>query len=313
MEMPPTGSIDPVADGVIRVVAPNPSPMTASGTATYVVGAGADRAVIDPGPDAPEHRDAILSAAEGAAIRAILVTHPHLDHTAGTAALVAATDAPVHAFGRFDAGRSAAMTDLPDLGGGEGADRGFVPDEVLADGDVVAGDGWALRALHTPGHMGPHLSFHWPDRGLAFTGDVAMGWASTLISPPDGDVTAFLSSLDRLRALDARLLLPGHGPAITAPTGRLDALRDHRIAREAAIRRALTPDGVTIPELVASVYDDVPDALRPMAARNVLAHLIRLVERGEAATDRIAPGGIFRTSPLRGADGGAKPRPGDPA
>lgn len=293
--MPPSGSVETVAADVVRIVAPNPSPMTASGTCTYVVGRDADAAVIDTGPADDGHAERIRAALAGRTLCAVLVSHPHLDHSAGAHAFAGGA-APVMAFGGVAAGRSAMMRRLAerdDLGGGEGTDGGFAPDVVVADGAVVAGDGWRLVALHTPGHMGPHLSFHWPDRRLCFTGDVAMGWSSTLISPPDGDVTQFFQSLDRLRSLSAAALLPGHGPVVTNPAERLAALRDHRLAREAAILDALGYAD-RIATLLPRVYADTPPAMHAMAARNLFAHLLRLVETGAATADRLAPDGRFR-------------------
>ena len=291
--MPASGSATTPCPGVVRVIAPNPSPMTATGTASYVLGTGAGRAVIDPGPDDASHRAAILAACDGHPVEAILVTHPHLDHSAGAPALRAATGAPVLAFGAFDAGRSDRMRSLADLGGGEGIDRGFAPDRQLADGEAVEGRGWALRAVWTPGHMASHLAFHAPEAKAAFTGDVLMGWASTLISPPDGDVTQFLASLDRIEALGAARLLPGHGGMIADPAGRCAQMRMHRLGREAAILAALDAPR-TIPEIVAAVYVDTPAPLRPMAERNVLAHLVHLVETGAVAASTLAPDGVFR-------------------
>ena len=291
-ERPPTGSVAEVAPGVIRIVAPNPSAMTATGTCTYVVGDGAGRCVVDPGPDDPAHRAAIEAALLGGVAEAVLVTHPHLDHSAGAPPLAATLGAPIWAFGPPERGRSAAMAALPHPGGGEGVDQAFRPDRNLDDDAVVEGRGWSLAAVWTPGHMASHLSFHWTERGLLFTGDVLMGWASTLISPPDGDVTQFLASLDRIEALGADRLLPGHGAPIDDPTGRCRAMRRHREDREAAILRAL--DGAaTIPALVAAVYADTAPAMHAMAARNVLAHLVRLVELGAVQADRLAPDGRF--------------------
>ena len=291
-EMPPTGDVAAPLPGVVRVVAPNPSAMTATGTATYVVGDGPGRAVIDPGPDDPAHRAAVLRACGPARVEAILVTHPHLDHSAGAPGLARATGAPVLAFGPPEAGRSEAMRALAHPGGGEGVDADFRPDRALADGEVVSGDGWSLQAVWTPGHMASHLAFLRPDRAAAFSGDVVMGWASTLISPPDGDVTQFMASLERIAGLGARVLLPGHGGAVDDPAGRCAAMRDHRVRREAAILAALD-DAPTIPALVAAVYADTPPTLHAMAARNVLAHLVRLVALGQVGADRVAVDGRF--------------------
>lgn len=284
-----------VGSDLIRIVAPNPSPMTEAGTNSYLVGLR-DVAVIDPGPVIPSHLDALVEAVAGRPVRAVLVTHSHLDHSPGARALADRLGTRVLAFGPSETGRSEAMTGLAGLGGGEGVDAGFVPDAVLADGDAVAGDGWTLRAMHTPGHMGNHLSFEWVERREAFTGDVVMGWASTMISPPDGDLGQFRTSLDRLEALDMRVFHPGHGARVDAPAARCRALRDHRHAREVAILAAL-PRAPTIPALVAKLYADTPSALHGAAARNVLAHLVELWR-----TDRVA------ASPAPGPDAIWHPR-----
>ena len=281
-----------VESGLLRIVAPNPSPMTEAGTNSYVVGTD-DVAVIDPGPPIRVHLDAIEAAVSGRPVRAILVTHSHLDHSPGARPLADLLGARVLAFGPSGAGRSMAMAGLPGIGGGEGVDAGFAPDATLADGETVGGEGWTLRALHTPGHMGNHLSFEWIERRAVFTGDVVMGWASTMISPPDGDLGQFMASLDRLEALDARTFHPGHGAAVDAPAARCRALRDHRRGREAAILAAL-PEAPTIPALVARLYADTPPALHAAAARNVLAHLVELwrTDRVEA-TPSPAPDALW--------------------
>ena len=260
--------------------------MTAQGTLTYVVGHD-DVAVIDPGPAIPAHLDAVAAAVGGRPVRAVLVTHAHVDHSPGAAPLAARLGAPVMALGPADAGRSPAMRRIGSpggLGGGEGVDAGFAPDAALADGDAVSGDGWTLRAHHTPGHMGNHLSFEWLEARAVFTGDTVMGWASTMISPPDGDLGQFMASLDRLEALGARVFHPGHGAPVEEPAARCRSLRDHRRARGEAILAALD-DAATIPALVARLYADTPPALHGAAARNVLAHLVHLVGTGAVVAD----------------------------
>jgi glyoxylase-like metal-dependent hydrolase (beta-lactamase superfamily II) len=256
----------------LRLVrAGNASPMTFTGTNSYLVGRG-EVTLIDPGPDDPAHLAAILRSLDpGERIAAILVTHAHLDHTALVPAVARATGAPVLAFGDALAGRTLSGVGL---GGGEGVDVGFRPDRTLADGERISVGDEDLVALHTPGHFGNHLSFLW--RGKVFSGDLAMGWASTLISPPDGDLSAFLTSAARLRDLDATSLLPGHGEAVADPAARLDWLIAHRQARSDAIVSALGRGPATIPALTRAVYTDTPAHLLPAAERNVLAHLLDL-------------------------------------
>lgn len=290
------GSVAEVG-GLRRILAPNPSPLTGPGTNTYLVGRG-EVAVVDPGPDDPAHLAAILHAADGERVAAILVTHAHRDHSEGAPALARATGAPVMAFGDAAAGRPEAAAGL-DVGGGEGVDAAFAPDRILRDGDVLALGGAEVTALHTPGHFGGHLAFAVGEAILS--GDVAMGWASTLISPPDGDVSAFLASCARLRRMAPRLLLPGHGAAVEDPAARLDWLVAHRREREAQILDALARGPAAAPSLVARLYADVPGHLHPAAERNVLAHLIDLAGRGvvrpEGAFSRSAIFALARSRP----------------
>jgi glyoxylase-like metal-dependent hydrolase (beta-lactamase superfamily II) len=280
---PEPGRSDRLEDGLRRVLAPNPSAMTFRGTNTYLLGEG-EVAVIDPGPDDPRHLAAILAALEpGERISHIFVTHAHLDHAPLARTLAQRTGAPVLAHGDAQAGRSAEMEALAQrvgIGGGEGVDRAFLPDTVLADDTVIEGSGWQLRAIWTPGHFGNHLSFQWEDR--VFSGDHVMGWASSLVSPPDGDMAAYMRSLDRLQMLDARVLHPGHGAPVTSPAARISALRAHRRNREAMIVAALGTTPRTIAEIADQVYADTPRHLRAAAERNLFAHLMDLSSRGLA-------------------------------
>ena len=264
----------------VRVIrADNPSPLTGPGTNSFLIGTE-EVAVIDPGPDDPAHVAAILEAAEGR-ISHILVTHPHLDHSAAVPRLAAATGAPVMAFSTAEAGRSPPMQRLAEagaVGGGEGADAAFRPDVTLADGDVLRGAGWEITAVHTPGHMGSHLSFRLGDAVLC--GDLVMGWATTLISPPDGDLVDYLRSLERLALLAPRVLYPAHGDPVTDPLPRLAELAAHRRARTAQILAALDAAPGTAEALAARIYTEIPAALLPAATRNVLAHLVALGDLG---------------------------------
>lgn len=277
---PVPGQAEQIGPDLRRILAPNPSPMTFRGTNTYLLGSR-DLAVIDPGPEDGTHLEAILRAvAPGQRITHILVTHAHLDHAPLSRRLADETGAPVLAFGDAAAGRSAVMQDLAAsglLGGGEGVDRSFAPDINLRDGEYVAGDGWHLRAHWTPGHFGNHMSFATQD--FVFTGDIVMGWASSLVSPPDGDLTDFMASCQRLKQIGAAVFHPGHGAPIHSPAARLDWLMTHRRSREATILEQLAKGPATAATLTAVIYTDTPPALLPAAERNVLAHLIDLHQR----------------------------------
>lgn len=267
----------------VRVVlAPNPSAMTGPGTNSFLIGER-EVAVIDPGPDDPAHIQAILDMAEGR-ISHILVTHAHLDHTAGVARLAQATRAPVFAFGPADSGRSPTMARLAATGlnGGEGADTGFRPDIELRHGEELRSSDWTLQALHTPGHMGGHLSFRLGD--AIFCGDLVMGWSTSIISPPEGDLVDYFRSLDLLARLAPRVLYPAHGDPITDPLPRLEELAAHRRLRSAQILDALDAGPGTAAELAARIYT-IPAHLMPAAERNVLAHLLALADLGAVAGD----------------------------
>ena len=287
---PEIGLAETLEPGLRRIVAPNPSPMTYRGTNTYLLGE-TDVAVIDPGPDSPAHLEAILAAIQpGQRISHIIVTHTHLDHSPLARPLAARTGAEVWAFGNATAGRSPVMQGLAEaglMGGGEGVDHGFRPDHSLADGDMLEGNGWALEVLHTPGHIGNHLCLAWGDACL--TADHVMGWATSLVSPPDGDLTDFMASCEKLGARNWRVFYPGHGAPVSDPNARLDWLVAHRRAREASILKALNAGPATAEDLARVIYTETPAALLGAATRNVLAHLVDLTGRG-----RVAPQGVLQ-------------------
>lgn len=266
--------------GVRRIVAPNPSPLTYRGTCSYVLGEGAV-AVLDPGPADRAHLAALLAGlAPGERVAAILVTHAHLDHSPGAAPLAEATGAPVYGFGGPQAGRSAVMERLAATGlagGGEGVDAAFFPDICLAHGEGLRLGTAEIVALHTPGHFGNHLSFRLGD--AVFSGDLVMGWSSTLISPPDGDLADYFASLALLAGQGARVFYPGHGEPVADPQARLAELAAHRQARSAQILAALEAGPATVAALTAALYADVDAALHPAAARNVFAHLVEMASK----------------------------------
>lgn len=283
---PTPGDAVELQAGLRRVLAPNPSPMTYRGTNTYLVGTQ-DIAVIDPGPLNDAHLKAILTALKpGQRISHIFVTHSHLDHSPLAAPLAARTGAPILAFGGPEAGRSEVMTRLAQdglAGGGEGIDAAFRPDIEIEDGEIIEGDGWQLEVIHTPGHLGNHIALGWGD--TCFTADHVMGWASSLVSPPDGDLTDFMTACQRLRAREWSVFHAGHGAPITDPSGRLDWLIQHRLGREAQILQALEDAPGTARQLAERIYTDTPTALLPAAERNVFAHLVDLTGKFNVTPD----------------------------
>ena len=273
----------PVQPGIRRVLAPNPSPLTGPGTNSYIIGTGRV-ALVDPGPDDARHLAALLGAlGPGESVDLIVVTHAHHDHSALARQAARATGAPVLAFGDALAGRNPAFAGLTGLGGGEGLDLGFVPDALLADGDILEGQDWRLEVLHTPGHLGNHISLATGDTILC--GDTAMGWATSIVSPPDGDMTAYMTSLRRLRDRAPARLLPGHGLPVDAAVARLEELLAHRSMRERQVLEALHQESASAGALARRIYHDTPPSLLPAATRNVLAHLLDLGSRNLVTTD----------------------------
>ena len=289
-DLPPGEAREAVAPApgqpaVRRILCGNAGPLTFRGTNTWLIGRG-EVTLLDPGPEDAAHRAAILRATRGERIARILVSHTHLDHSEGAPALAAATGAPVLAFGAHP---------TPPEAGGMGAHHGFRPDALLAEGDAVEGEGWRLRALHTPGHCANHLCFVTERPGLLFSADLAMSWSTSVVSPPDGDMADYMRSLARIAARDDRLMLPGHGPVLPQPRPFLAALIRHREAREAKVLAALRAAGTASAEdLVPPVYGPSLDPrLVRGAARSLLAHLLKLVAEGRARRE----GGGFRATP----------------
>ncbi|WP_435259037.1 MBL fold metallo-hydrolase [Thioclava sp. FR2] len=276
-----TGSFEEVAAGVRRLVAPNPSPMTGYGTNSYVIGASGNLLVVDPGPAIAGHMDALLSLHSAKSrIAAIVVTHAHLDHSQAAPMISRQTGAPTLALGAAGEARSELMRALAQQGlshGGEGIDRNFRPDERLVAGQILSGDWGELEVMHTPGHMAEHICLRFGD--ILFSGDHAMGWSTSLVSPPDGDMGSYLASLRALLLRDWQLMLPGHGNAVRHVSQRLEELLEHRLEREQQIARALSHAPADCATLAKRIYTETPAALLPAAARNILAHLIDLYSR----------------------------------
>lgn len=282
----PTGVSMTLSPLVSRVLAPNPSPFTYTGTQTYVVG-GEAVAVIDPGPDDASHLAAIARAIGGRPVVAILCTHTHRDHSPAARPLSAATGAPVI---------GCAPLTLEDDGPRADAafDADYRPDRVLGDGETVEGPGWTLEAVATPGHTSNHLCFALRKEKALFTGDHVMGWSTSVISPPDGDMTAYMRSMQRLAERDDAIYYPAHGDPVDNPQRLVRGMMGHRKQREGQILRFLARHGDSaIPDMVAEMYKGVDPRLYGAAGRSVLAHLIDLNGRGLAAP---AEDGLWRAA-----------------
>jgi len=279
------GVVDEVAPNIRRVIAANPGPFTYTGTGTYIIGKG-NVAVIDPGPLDDDHIAALQKALEGETVTHILIPHTHMDHSPAAAPLKKATGAKTYGFG-------------PHAGGGgentveHGGDRDFVPDVTLNHGDIIEGDGWSFEAIHTPGHTSNHMCFCYREAKTLFTGDHVMGWSTSVISPPDGNMTNYMASLRLLLDRDDEVYWPTHGPAITDPKPFVEAFIAHREAREEQIMFCLKTDIRYISSMVKAMYHDVPEYLHPAAALSVQAHLDHMIETGRVVSS--SPGYISPT------------------
>jgi glyoxylase-like metal-dependent hydrolase (beta-lactamase superfamily II) len=264
------GQVITVGPLVRRVLAPNPSAFTFTGTQSHIVGHGAV-AVIDPGPDIPAHVEALLAATAGERISAILCTHTHRDHSPAARTLQDRTGAPIV---------GCAPLAPPDDGSGadEAFDPDYRPDRVLGDGEVLDGEGWTLEAVATPGHASNHLCFALGS--TLFSGDHVMGWSTSIVSPPDGDMGAYLASLEKLLGREDRRYLPAHGAPVEEPRKLVRGMILHRRQREAQVLAALEPGRARVADMVIAMYRAVDPRLHPAAARSVLAHLIDLERRG---------------------------------
>ena len=274
------GASDRLAPGIRRVIANNPGPYTYTGSGTYIIGEG-ETAVIDPGPDDEAHLEALLAELKGERVSHILVTHTHLDHCGLARKFSEATGAPIFGFSAHPVKDKNA--DAPALD--EGADYSYAPDKIIGDGAVIEGANWRIEAVATPGHLSNHLCFALPEQKALFTGDHIMGWATTVVAPPDGDMSAYIESLDKLLARDDAIYFPTHGAPIENPKRFVRAVRTHRLMRDAQIIEQLKKGRTEIAEITAAMYADVDKRLHRAAALNVLAHLIRLVDCGAASCD----------------------------
>jgi glyoxylase-like metal-dependent hydrolase (beta-lactamase superfamily II) len=270
------GATESVSPMIRRVIAENPSKYTFRGTGTYIIGHGTV-AVIDPGPRLDSHFDALVAALDGDRVAAILVTHCHADHSPLAGRLREMTGAPTFGFGAAPA-HAAETIEGETLE--ETIDLDFDPVVRLRDGEIVSGPGWTFEALHTPGHTSNHLCFALAEEQALFTGDHVMGWSTTVVTPPDGDMAAYLASLDRLLSRDDAVLWPTHGAPVREPRPFLEAYRQHRLDREAQVLDLVGSGVSDIPTMVTILYADVREELHRAAARSVLAHLVKLVTDG---------------------------------
>jgi glyoxylase-like metal-dependent hydrolase (beta-lactamase superfamily II) len=289
---PQHGEAVQISPDVVRVTANNPGPFTFHGTNSYLVGRDS-LAVIDPGPESDDHYDALLTAIAGRPVSHIFVSHTHRDHSPLAARLARATGAPVCAEGPHRPARALRIGEINPLDAS--ADMEFSPDIRLDDDQVVTGDGWALRAVLTPGHCANHAAFALEGTGILFSADHVMAWSTTIVAPPDGSMSDYMASLDRLIAREDNVLLPGHGGPVSNPRAFMRGLKAHRKMRERAILERLRLGDRSIPEIVRNIYADTDPRLHGAAALSVLAHLEELVSKDAIETDG-APsiGGIFR-------------------
>jgi glyoxylase-like metal-dependent hydrolase (beta-lactamase superfamily II) len=291
LDEPRYGTAVQVSPLVRRVIANNPSKYTYLGTGTYIVGNG-DVAVIDPGPMLDDHRDALAAALEGERVRAILVTHCHSDHSPLAAWLGDTTGAPTIAFGPHGTVEPDPDVDPDDgtieagLTLEETTDTDFDPDVRVDDGEVAAtGLGWTMRAVFTPGHTSNHMCYALDEERALFTGDHVMGWSTTVVSPPDGDMRDYMDSLRKVIARDDESLWPTHGAPVTTPKPFLEAFLEHRLEREAQVLAAVRSGQSDIEGMVKQMYTDVREELHKAAGRSVLSHLIKLVDDGVVHAD----------------------------
>lgn len=274
----PVATAEQLEPLVRRVLAANPSPFTYTGTQSYVVGGEQGVAVIDPGPDDPAHIDALIDAIGAAPLVAIVCTHTHRDHSPAAKPLAERTGAPVIGCAALILQDDGPRSDAP-------FDQSYRPDRVLQDGERIEGPGWTLAAVATPGHTSNHLCLALEETGALFTGDHVMGWSTSVVSPPDGDMTAYMESLQKLHDREDRIYYPAHGPAIEKPRQLVRGMIGHRRQRENQILKLIGAGTRAIADMVPAMYKGVDERLHPAAGRSVLAHLIDLENRGRVTRE----------------------------
>lgn len=279
---PAYGEPVPLAEGVVRLTVNNPSPFTFHGTNSYIIGKDTV-AIIDPGPEDDRHLDALMKAIAGRPVSHILVSHTHRDHSPLAARLKALTGAPTVAEGPHRSARPLHLGEIPAMDASSDSD--FIPDILVGDGEAINGDGWTIRALLTPGHAANHAAFSLEGTGILFSADHVMAWSTSIVAPPDGAMSDYMSSLDRLAERDDRVYFPGHGGPVVSPQKFVRGLKAHRKMRERAILERLVLGDRTIPEIVRAIYRDTDPRLYGAAGLSVFAHLEDLVGKGKATSD----------------------------
>ncbi len=277
---------------VRRLVAPNGGPFTFTGTCSYIVGQGTV-AVIDPGPDSAPHLAALSDALQGETVSHIVVTHTHRDHSPGARALKALTGAPIVGCGLHRAARELALGEINRLDAS--ADAEHAPDTEMGEGDRIAGPGWSLTAVATPGHTANHLAFSLAEEDALFSADHVMAWSTTIVAPPDGSMADFMASLEKLRGRSEAVYWPGHGGPVRDPQRFVRALINHRRMREASILNRVRQGDRLIADIVPRVYEGLAPALHGAAALSTFAHLEDLAARGLVRCPEGAPSltGVF--------------------
>lgn len=281
------GEVVTISSQLRRITCPNPSSFTFHGTNTYILGHG-KVGIVDPGPEDQGHIDRLreVLAEKGETVSHIIVTHTHKDHSPGVQLMKKWTDAPTYGYGKHGIG---ARRNWP-FAGPEGGDTSFVPDVEVPDGGLIKGDGWTLEAIFTPGHISNHLCFALKEDNLILTGDHLMGWSTSIVSPPDGDMAHYMASLRKMLARPEPIYYPGHGGPIEDPKAFVEAFIEHRGEREQQILDCLAQHPCHIPEMVKEIYINTPEQLHLAAGRSVLSHLLHMVEEGRVASADDPPG-----------------------
>ncbi len=295
---PVIGEIEQLENDLVVITADNASPMTFTGTRTYILGTE-NLIVIDPGPDSEAHLSSILKYIGKRKVTDILLTHSHIDHSPLSRQLKTETGARIIGFGSADKARTRFMKKLSsslDLGGEEGIDKNLLLDEKVVEKQILKLNNYSIEVVHTPGHLSNHICFSLKERKILFSGDHVMGWATTLISPPDGDLGSFMHSLEKLLVRDEVIYYPGHGKPLKEPKKMVFAQIKHRRDREKQILNSVLKNSRTPAEIVDEVYIDLNPMLKAAAKRNVLAHLIDLYERDKVSTEKFSQTAKFSYS-----------------